>query len=322
MNAPTDLQTELDRIKSLRSLGLLDTAPDKRFDRLTRMARRMFRVPIALVSLVDENRQWFKSCDGLAVSETSRETSFCGHAILGDGIFLIPNALADERFSTNPLVTNDPHIRFYAGFPVRAADGAKIGTLCVIDREPREFSQEDAVALKDLASMVEDEVVAHQSSMTDDLTKLLNRRGLMSKAQFFIDLSIRLRTTLCLVFFDLDDFKQVNDNFGHSEGDNALTQFAMLLQKSFRSADVVGRLSGDEFVVLLTAETKQDATVAVQKFLVKLKQLSQERNRGYDLKCSHGIVEFDASKHHSVKDLISEGDQLMYECKNVQSPLA
>ena len=321
MNAPTDLQTELDRIKSLRSLGLLDTAPDKRFDRLTRMARRMFRVPIALVSLVDENRQWFKSCDGLAVSETSRETSFCGHAILGDGIFLIPNALADERFSTNPLVTNDPHIRFYAGFPVRAADGAKIGTLCVIDREPREFSQEDAVALKDLASMVEDEVVAHQSSMTDDLTKLLNRRGLMSKAQFFIDLSIRLRTTLCLVFFDLDDFKQVNDNFGHSEGDNALTQFAMLLQKSFRSADVVGRLSGDEFVVLLTAETKQDATVAVQKFLVKLKQLSQERNRGYDLKCSHGIVEFDASKHHSVKDLISEGDQLMYECKNVQSPL-
>ena len=322
MNAPTDLQTELDRIKSLRSLGLLDTAPDERFDRLTRMARRMFRVPIALVSLVDENRQWFKSCDGLAVSETSRETSFCGHAILGDGIFLIPNALADERFSTNPLVTNDPHIRFYAGFPVRAADGAKIGTLCVIDREPREFSQEDAVALKDLASMVEDEVVAHQSSMTDDLTKLLNRRGLMSKAQFFIDLSIRLRTTLCLVFFDLDDFKQVNDNFGHSEGDNALTQFAMLLQKSFRSADVVGRLSGDEFVVLLTAETKQDAAVAVQKFLVKLKQLSQERNRGYDLKCSHGIVEFDASKHHSVKDLISEGDQLMYECKNVQSPLA
>ena len=322
MNAPTDLQTELDRIKSLRSLGLLDTAPDERFDRLTRMARRMFRVPIALVSLVDENRQWFKSCDGLAVSETSRETSFCGHAILGDGIFLIPNALADERFSTNPLVTHDPHIRFYAGFPVRAADGAKIGTLCVIDREPREFSQEDEVALKDLASMVEDEVVAHQSSMTDDLTKLLNRRGLMSKAQFFIDLSIRLRTTLCLVFFDLDDFKQVNDNFGHSEGDNALTQFAMLLQKSFRAADVVGRLSGDEFVVLLTAETKQDAAVAVQKFLVKLKQLSQERNRGYELKCSHGIVEFDAGKHHSIKDLISEGDQLMYECKNVQSPLA
>lgn len=315
MIAPIAPENELDRIRSLRSLGLLDTAPDERFDRLTRMARRMFQVPIALVTLVDENRQWFKSCDGLGVSETPRDISFCGHAILGDGILLIPDALADQRFKDNPLVIGDPHIRFYAGCPIRTADGVKIGTLCVIDREPREFIQEDAMALRDLAAIVEDEVAAHQASMTDELTKLLNRRGLMTQAQFSLDLSVRMRTKLCLVFLDLDKFKQVNDSFGHAEGDAALIGFAALMKKSFRSSDVLGRLSGDEFVALLTVETRQDAEMAVQKFLESLKQLKHERHHGYDLNCSHGIVEFEPSKHRFIKDLISAGDQLMYERK-------
>ena len=115
MKAPETPADEAKRLATLRALGVLDTAAEERFDRLTRMAKRLFRVPIALVSLVDENRQWFKSCMGLATNETSRDISFCGHAILGDDIFIIPDTLADARFADNPLVVGEPYIRFYAG---------------------------------------------------------------------------------------------------------------------------------------------------------------------------------------------------------------
>ena len=119
MKAPATSIDEAVRLTTLRSLDILDSLGEERFDRLTRMAKQMFRVPIALVSLVDENRQWFKSCVGLDVSETSRDISFCGHAILGDEVFVISDTLKDDRFSDNPLVLEDPHIRFYAGCPIR-----------------------------------------------------------------------------------------------------------------------------------------------------------------------------------------------------------
>src|ERR1700752_1549332 len=109
---PADENTRLD---TLRALNILDTSPEERFDRLTRLAKRLFGVPIALVNLVDADRQWFKSCVGLSATETPRDISFCGHAILGDDILLVPDAGVDERFHDNPLVTGDPNIRFYAG---------------------------------------------------------------------------------------------------------------------------------------------------------------------------------------------------------------
>ena len=125
MRAPEQPRDEKTRLSTLRSLHILDSAPEERFDRLTRMARRMFDVPISLVSLVDAERQWFKSKQGLEVEEGPRETSFCGHAILGDTTLIVPDALEDERFFDNPLVTGEPNIRFYAGVPLRAIDGSK-----------------------------------------------------------------------------------------------------------------------------------------------------------------------------------------------------
>ena len=155
MKKPDIPQNEESRLKTLRSLSILDTPPEQRFDRLTRMAKRMFSVPIVLVSLIDEDRQWFKSSVGLSVRETGRDISFCGHSILGNDIFIIPNAVDDERFADNPLVLDDPNIRFYAGCPLRAPNGDKMGTLCIIDREPRELGEKDLETLRDLASMVE-----------------------------------------------------------------------------------------------------------------------------------------------------------------------
>lgn len=149
---------EATRLAALRGLNILDTPPEERFDRITRTALRLFNLPVALVSLVDENRQWFKSCQGLAVTETERCISFCAHAILGDETLIIPDALSDPRFADNPLVTGEPYIRFYAGQPLRALDGTKLGTLCIIDSQPRRFSQSDREALCDLATWAENEL--------------------------------------------------------------------------------------------------------------------------------------------------------------------
>lgn len=146
------------RLAALRALNILDTPPEERFDRLTRLAQRTFNVPIALISLVDENRQWFKSCQGLLVTETPRDISFCGHAILESALMIVPDTTKDPRFSDNPLVTGEPFIRFYAGQPLRVRDGGRIGTLCLIDRVPRELDAEQRRALRDLADLVQEQL--------------------------------------------------------------------------------------------------------------------------------------------------------------------
>ena len=153
--APPD---EAERIAELHALGILDTPPEERFDRITRTAQRLFDVPIVLVSLVDVDRQWFKSCIGLHMPETDRSISFCAHALLGDEPLVIPDVRADERFADNPLVTGEPFIRFYAGQPLRSGRGRKVGTLCVIDRQPRTVRAADLEALRDLGAWAEMEL--------------------------------------------------------------------------------------------------------------------------------------------------------------------
>ncbi|WP_371504647.1 ATP-binding protein [Nitrosopumilus adriaticus] len=148
---------EKNRIQALHELEILDTPPEERFDRITKIAQIMFDVPIALVSLVDSNRQWFKSCAGLSARETPRSMSFCSHAILNEDIMTIEDATKDNRFSDNPLVTGDPFIRFYAGKPIRGLDNKMLGTLCIIDKKPRVFSKADKSVLTDLANWVENE---------------------------------------------------------------------------------------------------------------------------------------------------------------------
>jgi diguanylate cyclase (GGDEF)-like protein len=303
------------RLSTLRSLNILDTPPEERFDRLTRMAKRLFRVPISLVSLVDEDRQWFKSCIGLSASETSRDISFCGHAILGDDLFIIPNAIEDERFKDNPLVLNDPSIRFYAGCPIRAMDGQKLGTLCIIDQEPRYFDKEDLEALVDLASMVEQELAAMQLATVDELTHISNRRGFMLLAQHSLNLCSREKMNASFIFMDLDNFKPINDRFGHAEGDRALIAFAQQMKSAFRDSDIVARLGGDEFVVLLTNSDIQGAEKLITRFRQRLDSVIEESSCGYAISFSYGIVEFDAEKHQTIEALFAEGDSIMYEAK-------
>ncbi len=149
---------EAERLAALHRLLILDTPPEERFDRITRLTKRFFNVDIVAVSLVDTDRQWFKSCLGLPVRETPRDISFCGHAILCKDVMVVPDARLDPRFSDNPLVTGEPWIRFYAGCPLAGPDGNRLGTLCIIDTRPREMTDPDRHALRDYAALVENEM--------------------------------------------------------------------------------------------------------------------------------------------------------------------
>jgi GAF domain-containing protein len=153
MSAPT-LHNEKKRLKVLWQYEVLDTVPEELFDDLTELAARICEAPIALISLVDEKRQWFKSKVGTSVNETSRDLSFCAHAIGQSDLFIVPDATKDPRFVSNPLVTSDPCIRFYAGAPLITADGYALGTLCVIDKVPRELRPDQKQALLILARHV------------------------------------------------------------------------------------------------------------------------------------------------------------------------
>ena len=154
MMIPATPDREAERLATLRDLLILDTDPEEKFDALTSYACSQFDVPIALVSLVDANRQWFKSRCGFDVTQTGRDISFCGHAILQDGILVVPDTLQDERFAANPLVTGDPRIRFYAGCPLAMANGHNIGTFCLLDRRPRVLDEWELDHLRDLARVV------------------------------------------------------------------------------------------------------------------------------------------------------------------------
>ncbi len=173
-------KNEKKRLKVLWEYSVLDTVPEEIFDDLTELAARICEAPIAMITLVDEKRQWFKSKVGVSVSETSRDISFCSHAITQPGLFIVPDATKDERFADNPLVTSDPKVRFYAGAPLITADGYALGTLCVIDKVPRELHPDQKQALCILARHVVIQLELRRRSA--ELASARNELGRMKTA--------------------------------------------------------------------------------------------------------------------------------------------
>lgn len=165
---------ETERLAALGGYEILDTEPEAGFDDLTLLASQICQTPIALISLVDADRQWFKSKVGVSVTETPRDIAFCGWAILGHDLFVVPDATQDERFADNPLVVSDPRIRFYAGAPL-IADGHAVGTLCVIDRVPRRLAADQLQALRALGRQVQAQMDLRRNLAS--LKKALEARG-------------------------------------------------------------------------------------------------------------------------------------------------
>lgn len=315
MKKPDFPPNEASRLETLYALNILDTPPEEGFDRVTRLAQRLFGVPTAFVSLIDTHRQWIKSTAGTGLGETPRELSFCAHAILGDTVMVVPDASRDPRFMDHPLVTGAPCIRFYAGCPLTMPNGARLGTLSIVDYAVRDFGDDDRSALRDLAAILEHELAARQLALQDELTKIANRRGFRQAAQQCLALCVRHGMPASLVFLDLDGFKAINDTWGHAEGDLALMTFADQLQKSFRASDIFARIGGDEFAVLFVNVTAEQAERIFARFGDELGKRTREAARGYEICYSHGIVEFTPGRHDSIDALLAEGDALMYALK-------
>lgn len=196
------VDSEQARLRALHDLALLDTPPEERFDRYTRLATHLFGVEIALVSLVDEERQWFKSQQGLSLNQTSRQESFCSHAIQEAEIFEIEDASQDARFASNRLVTARRGIRFYAGAPLTTADGFRVGTLCIIDSSPRRLTFNEKQSLKDLAASVEDEI--NRSALAVEFAKA-------DQARHYLELEEQQQRELVAVLASLNEISALSE---------------------------------------------------------------------------------------------------------------
>jgi diguanylate cyclase (GGDEF)-like protein len=303
------------RLQSRQSLRVLDTEPEERFDRFARLARKIFDVPIALVSLIEREREWFEAQYGIDIDVARGEPVDDASELAGEDLLVVNDVRADARFRANPIIAAAPNIRFYAGCPLRGPLGEHIGTFSLIDNEPREFTDHDVETLKEMAHMVEAEFSSTALATTDDLTGISNRRGFKAIATHALSAYEHAHRRATLVSFDLDGFKDINDDLGHEAGDRVLIDFARLLLKAFRDSAVVARLGGDEFCVLLT----QSDPESLDRALDLLREGVSQRNAGlswkHSLRYSAGVVEFDPDRHHDLDGLLRDADQRMYSTK-------
>ena len=293
----TDFKSdENGRLKALAGLNVLDSGDEQPFEHIVTMVEQILRVPMCAVSLVDKDRQWFKARRGIDACETTRDISFCTHAIRGTEPFVISNALLDARFVNNPLVTGAPHIRSYAGIPLMTPDGYNIGSLCAMDDTPRQFSMAEISILKNFAKLVIDELELRQVLSTDQLTGAMARAAWFDVAANEVNRARRYSRALCLLVLDIDHFKSVNDLLGHTAGDTVLRQIAQVVQAQLRQSDVLGRFGGEEFVVLLPETALVDAAFLAERVR---KAVGQASYQGHDaLRCtiSIGVAELSASE--------------------------
>ena len=260
------LMDEPARLAALNRYEVLDTPREPSFDRITDLVRSILGVPISAVSLVDTDRQWFKSLAGLDETQTSRDVAFCAHTIRQRAPLIIADAQEDERFRDNPLVTGDPNIRSYAGIPLETPDGYNIGSLCAIDTVPREFDPAQIAILRNLAALVVEQLELRRIAERDHLTGALSRRAFLGEMNRAIALFERHQRPASLLLFDIDHFKHINDSYGHPAGDQVIRGIAQLCTGLQRPSDSLGRLGGEEFGILLPETPIEDAARAAQRF--------------------------------------------------------
>ena len=316
MLTPAIPANERQRLKALRDMKVLDTPPEERFDRVTRLARQVFGTQIALVSLVDENRQWFKSRQGLDATETPRDISFCGHAILDDKILVINDAVQDERFCDNPLVCGDPNIRFYAGYPLAAPDGSRVGTLCIIDDKPREITKDELRMLRELGRMIEEELRAADEATTDPATGLSTRKGFLTIADHLLAMCKRCDQPATLLMYHLQNLGDIEAESGRDESDAAAAEFAHLLMASYRDSDIVARVCIDVFCVFLSGTDLDGADPARLRLEVHLGARNREPDLPYLLEIDTHAIAFKDGRHADAQALLNDGEVRIIEARN------
>ena len=303
------------RIAALRYFEILDTPAEEPFERITRLAKTITQAPIVLISLVDEFRQWFKSKQGLDIDETPRDVSFCAYTIGQPGPMVIEDARLDQRFANNPLVTGEPHIRFYAGVPLRTRDGYNIGTICVIDTKPRQLDAKHIAVLQDLARLVIDEMELRLVAAVDSLSGALSRRAFCDAARRDIAQSIRKGTSLCLAMIDIDHFKILNDKHGHAAGDLAIQNVVSVCKDSLRESDYIGRVGGEEFAVMMPNASYSHSFDLAERLRSKIEEARIESADG-PLRVTVSIgVTASSRSISSIEELMRQADAAMYLAK-------
>ncbi|MCP1318293.1 sensor domain-containing diguanylate cyclase [Halomonas sp. 707B3] len=324
------------RLQALADYQILDTQKDDAFDEIVEAVSLICDTPIAVVNFIDRDRQWFKSEKGLGVQETPRDISICAHALLQPGVFVVPDTTKDTRFADNPLVTGKPHLRFYAGALLKSRDGYPLGTLCALDYEPRELTKRQRFALQALAN----QVMAHMELMrshriqealiselqtirqkletlssTDSLTGLLNRRAFDERFQQEIAMIQRGAPSGALMLIDLDNFKVINDTYGHQGGDEVIVCFIELCRRVFRQYDVISRWGGDEFMVMLPRTSPSDATHVASRLHQQLADTPMIINNGASLYCTVSIGICAVTSACTMDTCLSMTDALLYQVK-------
>ncbi|OBG63437.1 hypothetical protein A5702_22570 [Mycobacterium sp. E3339] len=315
------------RMAAVRRVGLLGTPAEERFDKLTRLARRLFDVPMAVIDIVGEKLAWLKSAQGFDGVEGLRCDSYCHHAVLSDETFIVRDARTDPRVHDSGFANTWV---FYAGVPL-TFEGERVGMFCIGDTKPRDFDDDEDRSLRDLAAMAQQELQVARMSETqlalarandelkmkanvDVLTRLWNRRAIFEIAE-----TERLKAggpaQLAALLVDIDHFKKINDTYGHPAGDEVLRECAQRLRASIRSVDAVGRIGGEEFLVLMAdAETGDVAGIAERIRAAQAESPVEFDQHSIALTCSVGYAIGAASD--PIDGLVSRADQALYRAKS------
>ena len=332
--------TDPRRLEALRASALLGGAQNAVLDRLTRLVTRVLGVPVSLVSLVDDRAQHFPGLTGLRgwageQRGTPLTHSFCQHVVGRDGMLAVEDA-AIHPLVTNNLAFHELSVVAYLGVPLRTASGDTIGALCAIDTKPLHWTDDQIATLEDLAeaAMAEIELrattvlllAAHDKlrvqATRDALTGLLNRRGFSDGAHPTVALAHRMNAPLAVLSLDLDGFMEINDTHGHDAGDEALMDMANVLREQTRSSDIIGRMGGDEFVILCPNTGAEAIAPLRQRIEAALDALNAEPHRIYTLASSIGVSVWETAEPLSLATLLTAADASMYENKRQRTSSA
>lgn len=314
---------EINRLQAVYAYDILDTLPEVDFDTITRLASMALKAPAAVIGLMDSDRLWFKSQIGLGVPELDRKIAFCAHAVMvPDKLLVVEDMHLDDRFQDNPLVTQAPNIRFYAGAPLVNLQGYALGTIAVADTKPRRFTKEEGDMLRDFSKLVVSTLESRNNArrlqalaMTDQLTGLPNRTHFERVLHLQIAHSNRTGELFSLFYMDLDQFKMVNDTFGHAAGDEVLARVAQAMQSQLRAGDVLARLGGDEFGMIVRG-SMEDTAIPLAKRISEVvsKPMILSNGKQVSIGISIGSVAYtDVIK--SMDNIMALADKALYENK-------
>jgi diguanylate cyclase (GGDEF)-like protein len=265
-NVLDKLQDEQGRLAALDRYSILDTQPEAQFDKITALVRTVLNVPMAAVTLISSDRQWLKSRQGIDITESPRDVSFCTHTIQVHKPMVVPDATRHPLFAENPGVTGAPFIRSYLGIPLASPDGYNIGALCAIDTKPRHFDDSQIQIMTNLAALVMDEMELRLIAQTDFLTGALTRRAFIAELDRAWARFARQNEPSAVLLLDIDHFKAINDSLGHAAGDAVLVSIANCCRDQIRAGDAFGRIGGEEFAILLGNVTLGEAAAAAERF--------------------------------------------------------